>query len=249
MELVDSAAPAAPSPDTPAPKTEEPPAPPAPDAAPEAPKNEAPLFETPDGRKVTAEVLTKEWKENFLPEFTRKSQRLAEFESKKDIPTPPKEQPKWKQADYTPETYAEVIELAKAEALAEMKAEAQRVADEAAGKSAAEIARAAEVKAAVEAELATIRTSDPKLVEKELFDHANKYGFTNLKAAHANMVDMRKAIVATEQRTVKNVKNREEDPIAGNPGGADAPDDGYDPEGMSQYQSANDFLAKLKGGK
>ncbi|HBZ37384.1 MAG TPA: hypothetical protein DEO59_02530, partial [Balneola sp.] len=35
------------------------------------------LYETPDGRQVTAEVLQKEWKENFLPEFTRKSQALA----------------------------------------------------------------------------------------------------------------------------------------------------------------------------
>jgi len=37
------------------------------------------LFELPDGRKVTAEQLSKEWKENFYPEFTRRSQQLAEL--------------------------------------------------------------------------------------------------------------------------------------------------------------------------
>jgi len=37
------------------------------------------LFDLPDGRKVPAEELSKEWKENFYPEFTRRSQQLAEF--------------------------------------------------------------------------------------------------------------------------------------------------------------------------
>jgi hypothetical protein len=37
------------------------------------------LFELPDGRKVPAQELSKEWKENFYPEFTRRSQQLAEF--------------------------------------------------------------------------------------------------------------------------------------------------------------------------
>jgi predicted NAD-dependent protein-ADP-ribosyltransferase YbiA (DUF1768 family) len=38
------------------------------------------LFELPDGRKVDASTLSKEWKENFYPEFTRRSQKLAEIE-------------------------------------------------------------------------------------------------------------------------------------------------------------------------
>jgi len=37
------------------------------------------LFNLPDGRKVPAEELSKEWKENFYPEFTRRSQQLADF--------------------------------------------------------------------------------------------------------------------------------------------------------------------------
>lgn len=46
-------------------------------------KSETPeesLFELPDGRKVDASTLSKEWKENFYPEFTRRSQKLAEIE-------------------------------------------------------------------------------------------------------------------------------------------------------------------------
>lgn len=40
------------------------------------------LFEMPDGKKVNAATLAKEWKENFYPEYTRKSQRLSEYEKK-----------------------------------------------------------------------------------------------------------------------------------------------------------------------
>jgi len=38
------------------------------------------LFELPDGRKVDSSTLSKEWKENFYPEFTRRSQKLADIE-------------------------------------------------------------------------------------------------------------------------------------------------------------------------
>lgn len=34
----------------------------------------------PDGKEVDAQTLAKEWKENFYPEFTKRSQRLAEYE-------------------------------------------------------------------------------------------------------------------------------------------------------------------------
>jgi len=48
----------------------------------ETTKSETPeesLFELPDGRKVDASTLSKEWKENFYPEFTRRSQQLADI--------------------------------------------------------------------------------------------------------------------------------------------------------------------------
>ena len=44
----------------------------------ESTEEEAELFELPDGRKVDAATLQTEWKENFAPEFTRRSQELAE---------------------------------------------------------------------------------------------------------------------------------------------------------------------------
>jgi len=38
------------------------------------------LMELPDGRKVDPKTFSKEWKENFYPEFTRRSQRLRDYE-------------------------------------------------------------------------------------------------------------------------------------------------------------------------
>lgn len=241
-ELVDSSVPA------PAPEPVADPAP-SPDPAPEAdpkvdptpevtPKVDEPiLYETPDGRKVDAETLQKEWKENFLPEFTRKSQRLAEIEGKKDI-TNPKDEPDWKKPDYVPQNYGEVIELAKKEALDQIQRDAREQEE-----------RIKSVQTAVDNEIAELKKIDPKLDENSLFAHANKYGFGSLKAAHSNMTDMRKAIVETEQRTVKNLKTREADPISAGANGDLPADAGYDPKEMSQFDSATEYLNFIRGKK
>lgn len=207
---------------------------------PTEPKNEPSLYDLPDGRKVDAETLTREWKENFLPDYTRKSQRIADIErgnerKVEDIQTPDKG-PKWKNPDYVPENYAEVIEIAKAEALAEWRSAGEK-----------ESQRVTAIQNAVDSQVKALKAADPKLDENALFQHANKYGFQDLKAAHTNMTDMRKAALEVEQRTVKNIKAREADPVGGGAGGAVAPDEGYDPRAMSAFGSAADYLARLKG--
>lgn len=242
MELVDSAThapeikpePAAPSPEEP--KKDDTSADPIPEN-PEVKNDEPVLYETPDGRKVDAATLQKEWKENFLPEFTRKSQRLAELESKKDINSPNNE-PEWKKPDYVPQNYAEVIELAKREALQEIQNNAKM-----------EQERITAIQTEVENQLQEIKKTDPKLDENLLFQHANKYGFQDLKTAYLNMMDMKKTAIEVEQRTVKNLKNRDADPISTTPGG-DLPDSsGYDPNEMSKFNSATEYLSFIRGKK
>lgn len=203
------------------------------DPTPEIPGPE--MFDLPDGRKVDAAGLKREY-ENLLPEFTRKSQRLAELERGKDPNSPP--EPEWKKPDYVPKDYAEVIELAKKEAIEEITRSVQE-----------EETRVKTIQDSVDTEINELKKVDPKLDENALFTHANKYGFRDLKTAYANMADMRKVVVETEQRTVKNLKNREEDPIAGKPGGEMPDDSGYDPRSMSQFDSASEYLASLKKGK
>lgn len=245
MELVDSSAP--PAPPAPAEEKKEEPSPEAPETKVEAPADPTPdttptvepvLYELPDGRKVDAETLAKEFKENFLPEFTRKSQALAEIERKKGLNSPEDEGPAWKKPDYVPKDYGEVIEIAKQEAIRELQ-----------NASVAERERVEAVQKEVDTQLEDLKKIDPKLDENALFVHANKYGFRDLKQAHSNMADMKKALVDVEQRTVKNLKTREADPISTGAGG-EAPDtSGYDPKEMSQFEGAAEYLAFIKGKK
>ncbi len=251
LELVDSvpaAAPVAVEP-TPSPAPQETPAPaptetPAPAAEPvSAPAEEVPavvetpkseLFKLPDGREVDAAGLQREY-ENLLPEFTRKSQRLAELERS----TPPltKEEPSWKDPNYQPQNWAEAIEIAKQEAIREMQS-----ADEA--KAAAET----ETRNRVDTQLTAVKAIDPKVDENALFEHAVKYGFNDLTQAHKNMKSFSDAVVAAEQRTLKNLQTRANDPIAATPAPAPVVKAGdYVPVNTSNFRGALDFLDSLKG--
>jgi len=207
-----------------------------PGESPEAIPNDAPietpepvLYETPDGRKVDAETLQREWKEHFLPDYTRKSQELAELKR------PPKEEvvPEWSQPDYVPNSYAEVIQIAKQEAIAEL--ERARL---------AELEQREEITSRVEAQLAELKKDDPKLDENALFQHASKYGFRDLKLAHDNYRVMRDAIAQTETRVLQNVQRRGEAPVAP-PTGTPITGDAVDPNVSQRFGSARDFLASL----
>lgn len=247
-ELVDSADPT-PAAD-PAPKEEVTPSPdtPAKEDAPVDPQKTeddpvdpaAPLFDLPDGRKVTAAELKAEY-DNLLPEFTRRSQRLAEYEKGPD--RTPKEdikstvdKPKWKDPDYVPGSYAEVIEIATQEAERRIQERASEEAN-----------RVRAIQEEVDNQIGELKKTDPKLDENALFTHANKYGFTDLRTAYANMKDMKQAIVTTEQKVVKNLQKREADPVSSAAGGSTEADDGYDPREMSQFHSAVEYLARVKG--
>lgn len=188
------------------------------------------LYDLPDGRKVDAETLQKEWKDNFYPEYTRKSQRLAEYEN---INKPQENIPDWKRPDYVPQTYAEIIEKAKFEALDELRNQAI-----------AEDNRAKEVASMVDTQISAIRSKDPKLDENALFSHANKYGFRDLGQAYENMRYIKQIELDTEARVLKNVTKRT-DPVAGQ-GGPGGPTP-MAPNAHQRYGSALEFLQRIKG--
>ena len=215
-----------PTPDTPAD------APAAPADAPAAP-TEPVLYDLPDGRKVDGETLAREWKENFLPDYTRKSQKIAEIEKGPQHINSGEDVPDWQKPDYVPTSYKEVIDIATKNAIAELQ-----------GAAAAEAAQTKAVTEQVDATLMELKKSDPSLNEDALFQHAVKYGFRDLKAAHANMVDMRGVIKDTEQRVLKDLKTRGTDPVAG----GSVPSDGtIDPNARTGFRSAQEFLSHIKG--
>lgn len=204
-----------------------------PQAEPEVPnaEPEEQLYELPDGRKVDAQTLQKEWKENFLPDYTRKSQKVAEYErGGQHINKTDEDLPAWKRPDYVPQSYAEIIEIAKQQAIEDL--ESSRKAEE---------ARQSEIASKVDEQIADIKKDNPNLDESALFQHANKYHFSDLKLAYENMKEMKNAEVRTEQRVVKNLTKRKEDPVSGAPSPSGS-DSGVNPNAINQYGSALEFF-------
>lgn len=179
------------------------------------------LYELPDGRKVDAETLSKEWKENFYPEYTRKSQELAQVkQTPQTAPSEPKE-------EWVPQTYEEIIEKAKQEVFRTIEqTEQQRV--EAQQK----------IEMEVSTQLESLKKVDPNLNENALFQHAMKYKFTDLQLAHQNMKDMNMLAKNVQETTAKNIAKRQ-DPVSISPGaGVGRPD-------PRAFGSATDFLRSI----
>jgi hypothetical protein len=185
------------------------------------------LYELPDGRKVDGETLGKEWKENFLPDYTRKSQTLAEIERNKVTST---ETPQSKYADpnYAPQTYEEILQEAEMRAVRAVEAKEQ-----------ARISERQAIENEVVNQLSEVKKLDPSVNENELFLHATKYGFQNLVKAHANMKDMRDVMKKVQTTTAANIAKRT-DPVSVSPGAT-----GQRPD-PSQFSSALDYLKSIQ---
>lgn len=186
------------------------------------------LFDLPDGRKVDGETLAKEWKENFLPDYTRKSQDLAKLKTEILPDNKPKENP-YADPAYVPQSYEEILTVAEERALAKLDAREQ-----------AKVEQQQDIENAVVTQLTELKSLDPNLNENALFLHANKYGFRDLKLAHQNMKDMADVIKKTQTVTAANIAKRV-DPVSTTPG---AGGQKLDP---SSFATAVDYLRALKG--
>ncbi len=196
------------------------------------PKAEEVLYDLPDGRKVDAATLAREFKENFLPDYTKKSQLVAELTKPKDA-----EVPEWKREGYVPKSYAEIIEIAEKQAL-------ERIAQ--AGE--AEEKQRMEIASAVDSQIAALKAKDPKLDENALFAHANKYGFRDLTKAYENYSAMNRIAVVTEERVLKGAAKKA-DQIATGGAAAAAPASGVNYNSIHSYSGAQEFFSRVKGGK
>lgn len=187
-------------------------------------ESEPELYELPDGRKVDAGTLSKEWKENFAPEFTRRSQELAELK-KSPINNNPTEKNPLEDPDWTPSSYGELIKIAKEQALKEIEAKEN---------FRTETQKALETE--VDNQLSELKKIEPKLNENQLFLHATKYGFKDLKVAHQNMKDMHAMIKNVQIETAKNIQKRANEPVGHVPGSITPTD------GTLDYRSAMDSM-------
>lgn len=192
-----------------------------------APVERAPeetLYELPDGRKVDAETLSREWKENFYPDYTRKSQALAA----KEINNKPSEEDPLANPDYVPTSYAEIVRIAEQRAIEAIDKRTQATAEQ---------QKALENE--VESQITSIKSQDPSLDENALFLHANKYGFRDLTVAHKNMQDMKSAMKTVQQTTAKNIAKRA-DPVSTTQGAST----GSKPD-PSAFGTARDYFRSI----
>lgn len=194
---------------------------------------ETELYELPDGRKVDAATLATEWRENFLPEFTRKSQALAAIgQPPAATPANPAAQPPANPLDdpnYVPGSYAELTQHITARLKEEQRQEEQT-----------RLQAQQALEQTVETQLNEVKALDPQVNESALFLHATKYGFRDLRQAHTNMRDMLAAVKATKTQTATEIAKRN-DPVSVTPGASGAK---LDP---SQFATAREYLRALKG--
>lgn len=196
------------------------------------PVTEPELFDLPDGRKVDAATLATEFKQNFLPEFTRKSQELAEL---KKSQTPLPEQPKspYEDPEYVPSSYEEVIKTAEQRAVDK----ALKILED---REREKVETSQALENAVVEQLAEVKKLDPTVNENQLFLHATKYGFRDLKAAHTNMKDMAELAKKVQQTTAQNIQKRA-DPVSVSPGATGA---SLNPD---HFATSVEYLRALKG--
>lgn len=191
------------------------------------------LYALPDGRQVTGEELRRLHVEELLPEFTRRSQELHTLKTQQQ--PQPQPAPQEQQQEWVPQTWEEVRAAAAQEAIATLRAQ-----------DAQEQQVRTDVVTAIDTTLAEIKATDPTLNEGQLFAHATKYKFSDLKLAHQNMKDMALVAKSTEARTTQNIQNRQGQPIAGaSKGGGSISVEGVD-YGAIRDESPLEMLRRIQ---
>ena len=196
-------------------------------------KAEENLVELPDGRKLPPKEAEAEYR-NLYSEFTRKSQKLATYEKGNDSKINNDNKPADNQEEWIPQTWQEVLEKSKQALREDMDRERQ-----------AETQARTQIEDRVVSELADLKKENPTLNETQLFNHALKYNFNDLKVAYSNMKDMQASIKKATETTAQNIQKRNAEPISGgSQGGAVYDGDVYDPS--VKNMSMVDYLRSLK---
>lgn len=188
------------------------------------------LVELPDGRKLPPKEASAVYKELYS-DYTQKSQRLAKYEKGDDISNinKPIEKSEW-----DPQSWEEVIERSKQALREDMEREKQ-----------SEIEARQKSEEYVSSQLDEIKKENPKLDENQLFNHALKYNFQDLKVAYSNMKDMNESIRRASEMTAQNLQKRSAEPISGGSQGGEVFDgDVYDPS--ARNMSMVDYLRSIK---
>jgi hypothetical protein len=195
------------------------------------------LYELPDGRKVNADALQKEWKENFLPDYTRKSQELAKIRGAIEPEQVKPAQNPWEDPNWNPQSWQEVMDATQARMEAEAKAKADAAQQQ-----------TDYIKSVTDKMEEAVKALDPNVDLNAVYAHANKFKIPDLVAAYSNLQELKNVAKTTEERVLKNLKGREADPISTGNG---EPGEGglsyQDVSSLDMATAAQDALRRIKG--
>lgn len=188
----------------------------APDGQPQTTETpvEIPQYELPDGTKADAETLSKAWKENFMPDYTRKAQELAALKAKISTPkeepsaptTNPLDNPEWQPGDYN--------ELS--------KAIEQKVWNQILESASAEDRQREERDAYVEREKQEVLALDKNADLNAVMAHAAKFSFSSLIPAYQNMKASQDAARIAVEQALKHIQARSNTPVGAPTAGSPA---------------------------
>lgn len=184
-------------------------------------------YELPDGRKVAGKEVVEAYK-SLQADYTRKTQELASY--KKSTPSPEYKDPEW-----TPSSYSEIIEKAKEELYRDMEEKRER-----------EMEVERQLASQVDSQMELVKQIDPNVNESRLFEHATKFKMPDLMSAYENMKYLNEQLEAVKQQTAKSIQKRSSDPVA-TARGEQAPIDEseiYVPS--SRSSSLLDYLRQVK---
>ncbi len=200
---------------------------------PEETKVEENLVELPDGRKLPPKEAEAEYR-NLYSEFTRKSQVLAKYEKGDPSKITNDNKPADSQKEWVPQTWDEV----KQESIRALREELDK-------EQKLEQEQREQNETLVKTQLDEIKKENPTLNETQLFNHALKYHFKDLKLAYSNMKDMQASIKNATELTAKNIQKRNAEPISGGTqGGAVVDGDVYEPN--IRNESMVEYLRRMK---
>jgi len=168
------------------------------DGSPKPAEGEPKLFELPDGRKVDYDTAQYIWKEHFLPEFTKKSMRLAELEKAEKEKATKKPEPDY--SNLTPEerNAKKVIDSIKDELRTELREEMM-----AEIKPTIDQSRAASEELEIKAEIKELQGKYTDFEPTAVMQFALSKGYTNLPLEDVYFLMNKDKIVADSASKAK----------------------------------------------
>ena len=163
-------------------------------------------FKLPDGRELPGDKVVEEYNK-LLGDYTQKSQRLSELE--KPTQTPDGTEDRWRNPEYKPQTWDEVLGEAERRALARIEARDQ----ERTAQTQKEQQQRDVVNKQIDDAVVKIKETDKELDEKDMFAYAAEQAkqgvqYSTVDGLYSHYKEVQQARRSGEANAMRNMANR-----------------------------------------